>query len=286
MDGCRAGCGSCLAGDSARGHGAGGRRGGPGDSPDPAALEVRVRFALAHPADPGSLRVASADPAAEQAVALSRRNLLVSGFGLIVLVITAASYFVFRAMNRELGVARLQSDFVAAVSHEFRTPLTAMSHITEMLEEGATPGDRLPVYYRALGKETRRLRGMVESLLDFGRMEAGRRIFHMEDLDAAELVRGAVEEFRDQANCHRVELEMPAGERRIRADREAIARALRNLLDNAVKYSPESSTVRVSVESQAGSASPSRSKITERAYRSTSSARYSGNSSAGLRPEP
>jgi signal transduction histidine kinase len=203
---------------------------------------------------PWTLLVASADPAAEQAVSASRRNLLVSGFALMLLVITAASYFVFRAVNRELSVARLQSDFVAAVSHEFRTPLTAMSHLTEMLEEGGTPGDRLPLYYRALGKETRRLRGMVESLLDFARMEAGRHIYHIEDADAAELVRGVVDEFREEvsANTHRVELELPPGECRIRADREAITRALRNLLDNAVKYSPESSTVRVVVESQPG----------------------------------
>jgi len=171
---------------------------------------------------------------------------------LMLLVITAASYFVFRAVNRELSVARLQSDFVAAVSHEFRTPLTAMSHITEMLEEGGAPGDRLPLYYRALGKETRRLRGMVESLLDFGRMEAGRRIYQMEDLDAAALVEQVVDEFREQANAHRIELNAPAGERRVRADREALTRALRNLLENAAKYSPDSSTVRVSVESQGG----------------------------------
>ena len=201
---------------------------------------------------PWTLRVASADPAAGQAVSAWRRELLVSGFGLMLLVIAAASYFVFRAVNSELSVARLQSDFVAAVSHEFRTPLTAISHLTEMLEEGSTPGDRLPLYYHALGKETRRLRGMVESLLDFGRMEAGRRIYQMEDLDAAALVEQVVDEFREQANAHRIELNAPAGERRVRADREALTRALRNLLENAAKYSPDSSTVRVSVESQGG----------------------------------
>jgi signal transduction histidine kinase len=243
----------------------------------PAIQDLRIRLALEDPAGrlawgipakaglqvartsqatglPWTLLVASADPAAEQAVSSSRRSLLVSGFALMLLVITAASYFVFRAVNRELSVARLQSDFVAAVSHEFRTPLTAMSHLTEMLEEGGTPGDRLPLYYRALGKETRRLRGMVESLLDFGRMEAGRHIYHIEDADAADLVRRVVDEFRGEvsAHAHRVQLDMPLGERRIRADGEAITRALRNLLDNAVKYSPESSTVRVVVESQPG----------------------------------
>ena len=75
-----------------------------------------------------------------------RRNLLTSGFGLMVLVITAASYFVFRSVNRELAVTRLQSEFVAAVSHEFRTPLTAMRHLAEILEDGRASPDRLQNY--------------------------------------------------------------------------------------------------------------------------------------------
>jgi signal transduction histidine kinase len=74
---------------------------------------------------PWTIRVANLDPSALEGAYASRRNLLSAGFALIVLVIAAAGYFVFRSVNRELSVARLQSDFVAAVSHEFRTPLTA-----------------------------------------------------------------------------------------------------------------------------------------------------------------
>ena len=139
------------------------------------------------------------DPGAASSVA-KRRNLLATGFGLMILIICAASYFVFRAINRELGVARLQSEFVSAVSHEFRTPLTAMRHLTEMLEEGDTPGDRLPPYYRALSKEIRRLQSLVESLLDFGRMEAGGQTYRMEDTNATELAGQVVDEFRDTLN--------------------------------------------------------------------------------------
>jgi len=204
---------------------------------------------------PWTMQVASAEDAGAAAASLSRRNLLTAGFTLMVLVIAAASYFVFRAVNRELSVARLQSDFVATVSHEFRTPLTAMCHLTEMLEEGGAAADRLPQYYHALGKETRRLHAMVESLLDFGRMEAGRRPYQMKDTSATELAEQVVAEFRERVSggAQRIELQVPAPGNgsngfSIRADREAIALALRNLLDNAVKYSPESSTVRVSVE--------------------------------------
>lgn len=202
---------------------------------------------------PWDVRVASTDADSAPPMLVSRRNLLTAGFGLMVLVIAAASYFVFRAVNRELGVARLQSDFVATVSHEFRTPLAAMRHLTELLEDGGVPADRLARYYRALGKETRRLHAMVESLLDFGRMEAGRRVYQMEEMNAAELAEQVVNEFREHAAVAPQRIELQANHRvddaRIRADREAIALALRNLLDNAIKYSPDSSTVHVSIDS-------------------------------------
>ena len=183
-----------------------------------------------------------------------RRNLLAAGFGLMVLIVCAASYFMFRAINRELGVARLQSEFVSTVSHEFRTPLSAMRHLTEMLEEGDTPGERLPRYYRALSKETQRLQALVENLLDFGRMQAGRRTYRMEDTSATELAGQVVDEFRACAAStdHHLEWHAASDPLPIRADREALALALRNLLDNAVKYSPEASTVSVSVDRQDG----------------------------------
>jgi signal transduction histidine kinase len=194
---------------------------------------------------------------ASRATWASRRNLLVGGFALMALVIAGASYVAFRAVSRELGVARLQSDFVAAVSHEFRTPLTAMRHLTEMLEEGHVDADRAIDYYHALGKETRRLHEMVENLLDFGRMESGRRMYRMEETSAAELAERVVGEFRERAaaTAHRIEMNAAADERdkwRVRADREALSLAIRNLLDNAIKYSPESSTVQVSLECRDG----------------------------------
>jgi two-component system phosphate regulon sensor histidine kinase PhoR len=220
--------------------------------------EIQVTRTFRETGLPWTIRVAPSDPVALRAAAADRRNLLFAGFGLMVLVIAAASYFVFRAVGRELSVAQLQSDFVAAVSHEFRTPLTAMRHLTNMLEEGSVSEDRLPRYYGALGKETRRLHEMVESLLDFGSMESGRRTFHLEETSAGELARRVVDEFRerDTSAAQRIELqgilEIDSKQTRIRADSEALALALRNLLDNAIKYSPHSSTVSVSVEAHDG----------------------------------
>jgi len=108
---------------------------------------------------------------------------------------------------------------------------------------------------------TRRLHEMVENLLDFGRMEAGRRTYHMEETNAAELAANVVEDFHESGGIapRRLEWTPPAkgsaesnGGTRIRGDREALTLALRNLIDNAIKYSPESSTVNVSVNCRNG----------------------------------
>lgn len=186
--------------------------------------------------------------------AMDRRNLVVAGIVAVLLAIGGAGYAAFRALRRELNVAQVQSDFVAAVSHEFRTPLTAMRHLTDILEEERADPDRLTHYYRALGKETRRLHTMVENLLDFARLESGRRTYVLNVIDAQEFVISVVDEFRNHspaaATMLRLETtsELDRAAIPIHADRDALALALRNVIDNAIKYSPESTPVTVSIE--------------------------------------
>jgi signal transduction histidine kinase len=194
----------------------------------------------------GTVAVAGYDASAGAAATDigARRNLLVAGFALVAVVIVAAGYFVFRALQRELNVARLQSEFVAQVSHEFRTPLTAIRHLTELLEEGAPPPDRLAEFHGALGRETRRLHAMVESLLDFGRIESGRQVYQMEETCLADVAERVVSAF----DSPRVQLVVAETAPRSRIDRDALSLALQNLVDNAMKYSPSSSPVTVSVD--------------------------------------
>ena len=186
----------------------------------------------------------------------SRRNLFAASLALMVLVIAASSYFVITAVNRELRVARLQSDFVAAVSHEFRTPLTAMCHLTELLEDGQSDSERVAQYHRVLAKESRRLHSMVESLLDFGRIEAGRRTYELTDIDAVAFAAETVRVFGEQRaeDAPRLRLRTPdevnGAPLIVHADRGALTVALRNLIDNAIKYSPVKGNVTVSVTSQ------------------------------------
>jgi signal transduction histidine kinase len=200
-----------------------------------------------------ALRLVVASDASIRAVPASRRTLLSAGFLLLALLIGAASFTVYRSVARELGVARLQADFVAAVSHEFRSPLTAMRHLTDVLEEGSASSGQVPKYHAALGRETRRLHDLVEHLLDFGRLQAGHPAFRFEPDDAVGIARAVVAEFAAGAGETSRAISVAASDPApVAVDRAALALALRNLVDNAVKYSPAGSPVVVSVGERDG----------------------------------
>jgi signal transduction histidine kinase len=147
--------------------------------------------------------------------------------------------------------AQLQSDFVAAVSHEFRSPLTTLRSITDLLVQNRFEDEaRRQQSYVFLDRETTRLHRLVEDLLDFGRMGSGRKQYQMEIRDAFDLVRSTVADFRElaSANGFRVEADLDSCPAIVYADEEAFGRALRNLLENAMKYSPVCRTVWVEGE--------------------------------------
>ena len=199
---------------------------------------------------PWDIAVANAGPAGPLNGFAQRRRLLMAGFALLAAMALTASYLIFRAVSRELAVVRLKSDFVAAVSHEFRTPLTSLRQFTDMLREHSDLSDeRRRLCYDAQSRATDRLTRLVESLLDFGRMEAGARRYRFEPRDCTELVRRVVEDFRREVQPAGYQVEFHGdGAAEIETDSEALARALWNLLDNAVKYSPDHQTVEVGLE--------------------------------------
>jgi signal transduction histidine kinase len=126
-----------------------------------------------------------------------------------------------------------------------------MRQFTEMLvEDVALPEEKRREFYGAQERATSRLSRLVESLLDFGRMEAGARPYRLERLDVGGLVKSTVEDFRREANTDSLVMEctVPEGGPIVKAEREALAQALWNLLDNAVKYSGESAVIHVEVE--------------------------------------
>jgi signal transduction histidine kinase len=206
-------------------------------------------FALRHPAEtrlPWVLAVAA--PTGGDGFGV-RRQLLILLLAVVGLFTLAGGYFCLRALRREFALARMQSDFVSAVSHEFRTPLTSMRLITEALEDDRVPDPvRLRDSYRSLSRAAQRLHRLVEDLLDFRRMDSGAVEYRMRSLDAAATVQSVAEEFRKEVEERgfRVRVQVEEGAR-IKADESALGRALWNLLDNAAKYSGDSRDIEVSL---------------------------------------
>lgn len=232
---------------------------------DPVLKEQRVKLTLHNSSrglPPGAVRradetglpwtvvVASSDPALERSQFQLRRRMLVTGFLILALLAVGASYLMFRAISRELAAVRLQSDFVAAVSHEFRTPLTSLRQFTDMVREHKNLSDeRRDLCYEAQARSTARLTRLVESLLDFGQMEGGARIYHFAPVDCGELVRRVVEEFHNETQSSGFQFRLAVrSSAEIDADGEALGRALWNLLDNAVKYSGDNREIEVEVD--------------------------------------
>ena len=164
---------------------------------------------------------------------------------MVLLLLAGSAYVTWRGVSRELAVARLQADFVAAVSHEFRTPLASLRHLSDMLaQRRVADEDQRQQCYDHLVRESGRLERLVEELLDFGRLEEGQYRFRFEPVDLSSLVSDVVSAFEQHSGArgHRVEFSghMHA---EARVDRAAFTRALWNLLDNAAKYSPDADTI-------------------------------------------
>jgi two-component system phosphate regulon sensor histidine kinase PhoR len=216
----------------------------------PSSAPQRVTRLAGDAGLPWTLTAAPAPGWVPDGEASARQRLVVLGVFLVAVTVVAAAWMAGRSMHRELEAARLQSDFVAAVSHEFRTPLAAFGQITELLADGriADESDR-DEYYRRLQHETGRLSRLVEDLLDFRRMEVGAHEYRFEPVEVEVLVRDIVDECQPNEGDHRPRLEfvVPESCGIVRADREALARAVRNLIDNALKYAAGTPVVRVVV---------------------------------------
>jgi len=180
--------------------------------------------------------------------------------GILVLALSGAAVtgviLVWVFVRREANLTRLQSDFVSKVSHELRTPLTSIRLFAETL--ALRRGDTLAEdkCIEALGRESTRLQELIDRLLDWGRMESGRREFVFRETDLRTVVDSALAAFEPVQERRKVQLrtELPKELPAILADRGAIADALLNLLTNAYKYGGDPSEITLRVEAGPGEA--------------------------------
>jgi len=158
------------------------------------------------------------------------------------LVIVGGLVLTKHIVSKEMALARLKSDFVSNVSHELRTPLALIRLYAETLELGRiTTQEKKQQYYRIIRKESERLTALINNILDFSRIEAGRKEYEFRETNIAELVHNTLDSYRYQieqqgfAFEESIDSNLPP----VRVDREAIARALVNLVNNALKYSTD-----------------------------------------------
>ncbi len=145
-------------------------------------------------------------------------------------------------LRREANLSKLQLDFVSKVSHELRTPLTSIRMFVEMLQaDDGRDREETAMCLDVLQKETIRLSERIERLLDWGRMESGRRVYELKPHASGAIIEAALSAFdaTQLGRTHNIELDVEQ-QVEVSADREALVDALVNLLSNAVKYGGES----------------------------------------------
>jgi signal transduction histidine kinase len=162
--------------------------------------------------------------------------------GILSLLMIGGLVLTKRVVSKEMALAKLKSDFVSNVSHELRTPLALIRLYAETLELGRiTTNEKKQQYYRIVRKESERLTALINNILDFSRIEAGRKEYEFRETNIAELVHNTLDSYRYQIEQQGFEFQenIEPNVPPVRVDREAIARALVNLVNNALKYSVE-----------------------------------------------
>jgi len=140
----------------------------------------------------------------------------------------------------QMKLTRLKNDFIAAVSHELKTPLSSMRVLVDTLLEGTyRDQQQAREYLQLVAKENERLSRLIDNFLTFSRMERNRKVFEFAEVTPAEIASAAAEVARSKfgSNGCRFDVEIAAGLPTISADRDAMVTVLLNLLDNAYKYS-------------------------------------------------
>jgi signal transduction histidine kinase len=178
-----------------------------------------------------------------------RRNLVIS-FGILLLLITSVAFIIISA-QRAHTLAQQQMYFVSAVSHELRTPLAVIYSLSENLADGVvTSPPKTKQYGATIKKESRRLKEMVEQILEFAAVQANAKTYNVSQLDVEAIIEKALASASliIQESGAQIGREIPPDLPPISGDAAAMERALQNLISNAIKYGGENRKVRLKAE--------------------------------------
>jgi signal transduction histidine kinase len=157
-----------------------------------------------------------------------------------------------RMVRREVELGQLQNEFIAAVSHEFKSPIASIRLLMERMKTGKVRDAQTAAdYYAAIDRESERLERLVNRLLEWQQIQAGRKRYEFSLVSPAEITRSAVEQMRPQAEAKNIAFSLDVQQTgEITLDDAAITDAIQNLIDNAIKYSPAGTKVFVSCASR------------------------------------
>ncbi|MDB4581587.1 HAMP domain-containing histidine kinase [Draconibacterium sp.] len=172
-------------------------------------------------------------------------------FLFIVVLLALGLFFTLQIINNEFALSKMKSDFISTVSHEFKSPLTSIRQMTEMLyNERIKTESRKKEYYAVMLEQSERLSHLIDNILDFSKIEDGKKAFRFEKTDIEELINHLKSIFQKSIANEGFNIVLSVPERlpEIVVDREAIQQVLYNLLDNAYKYSGNSKEIKIVAE--------------------------------------
>ncbi len=209
-------------------------------SDDSASGSVTVRANFVGNFPPWSLEFYQQDQRLFETLLTSRRGIYLYMFVLLAGILIFGLTLTIRIVSHELELGKMKSDFVSTVSHEFKSPLTSIRQLAEMLQTGRVPSEeRRQRYYDVLLEQSERLSLLIDNILDFAKMEEGKKEFEFEMVDMGplleELISTIQQQVRHEGFTVQAEIDTPLPS--IQADRAAISQAITNLIDNAIKYS-------------------------------------------------
>lgn len=153
---------------------------------------------------------------------------------------------------KDLEITR--RSFVANVSHELRSPLTSMRGFLEAMQDGTIGAEDYPKYIEIVLSETRRMTNMVNDLLDLARIESGKTAVNPEIFDINELIRRVLLTFEARIYEKGIDVEIKFSHENlyVEADSAQISQVLRNIIDNAIKYTPDHTQLRIATYNMRG----------------------------------
>lgn len=157
----------------------------------------------------------------------------------------AGGVAVLRDMSREREVERMKSEFLANISHELRTPLTPIKGYAEILGRKEVPPDKVKKFVGGILEGTARLERIIQLLVDFSAMEAGRLAPRSKPIDIGEMVDKLALAWEAKTPRHTVVADVSEGLPHVSGDERLLRRSLEEVLDNAVKFSPQGGTIRL-----------------------------------------